>query len=282
MFKIKAPLYDPVPKSDHSNLPNVPIGSSRTLPDPRTKTLAPIVVAFFVFFVSAASSSAQTTATAALPEMAAPAPATRAAPTSAAPVGTAPIGVAPDPHPEDHRNEFGFWMASSFGLPSALGSSRDASFPFILGFRYGRLLLVTKPIVFEYTLDVVPVSIVSQRKGAIVPPSGPITSGSGREHVYGFGVVPVGLKFVFNPRGRVQPFLAASSGPFYFSSPVPVANATHFNFLSAGDIGLQIPISERRKITIGYKIAHVSNAGTSNINPGFNSSSILGGFSIYR
>jgi len=277
MSKIKAPLKDSVLKSNRGNLPNVPIGSSRALPDPRTKMLAPIFVAFFVFFVSPASSSAQTTATAALPEMAAPAPVTGTAPT-----GAAPTGAAPDPHPEDHRNEFGFWMASSFGLPAALGSSRDASFPFILGFRYGRLLLVTKPIVFEYTLDVVPVSIVSQRKGAIVPPSGPITSGSGREHVYGFGVVPVGLKFVFNPRGRVQPFLAASSGPFYFSSPVPVANATHFNFLSAGDIGLQIPISERRKITIGYKIAHVSNAGTSNINPGFNSSSIFGGFSIYR
>src|SRR5262249_8410783 len=161
------------------------------LPDPRTKTLAPIVVAFFVFFVSPASSSAQTTASTSLPSMTAPAPATRAAPTSAAPVGTAPIGLAPDPHPEDHRNEFGFWMASSFGLPSALGSSRDASFPFILGFRYGRVLLVTKPLVFEYMLDVVPVSIVSQRKGAVVPPSGPIISGSGRQHVYGVGVVPV-------------------------------------------------------------------------------------------
>src|SRR5580704_12596288 len=31
---------------------------------------------------------------------------------------------------EDHRNEFGFWMASSFGLPSALGGSRDAGVPF--------------------------------------------------------------------------------------------------------------------------------------------------------
>src|SRR5215470_8223780 len=188
MFRIKAPLKDPVPKSDRGNLPNVPINSSRALPEPRTETLAPIVVAFLVLFVSPASSSAQTTAKTSLPSMAAPAPVTGAAPT-----GVAPIGAAPDLHPEDHRNEFGFWMASSLGLPSALGSSRDASFPFILGFRYGRVLLVTKPLVFEYTLDVVPVSIVSQRKGAVVPPSGPITSGSGREHVYGVGVVPVGL-----------------------------------------------------------------------------------------
>jgi len=175
---------------------------------------------------------------------------------------------------EDHRNEFGFWMASSFGLPSALGGSRDASIPFVLGFRYGRVLLVGKALAFEYTADLVPVVIVSQPKAS--------TPGSGRDHVYGGGAVPVGLKFIFNPRGRIKPFVSAQSGPFYFSHPVPVSDATHFNFYSTGDIGVQIPLSGNRSITAAYRIGHVSNAGISQVNPGFNSSTFVAGFSIYK
>jgi hypothetical protein len=175
---------------------------------------------------------------------------------------------------EDHRNEFGFWMASSFGLPSALGGSRDASVPFVMGFRYGRVLVAGKALAFEYTADLVPVVIVSQPR---VSPTG-----SGRDHVYGGGAVPVGLKFIFNPRGRIRPFLAAASGPFYFSRPVPAPNATHFNFFSTGDIGVQIPLSGSRSITAGYRIGHVSNAGISRVNPGFNSGSLFAGFSIYK
>jgi len=186
--------------------------------------------------------------------------------------------TAADSSLEDHRNEFGFWAASSFGLASALGGSRDASIPFIMGFRYGRVLFVTKALAFEYTADLVPVAIVSQPKAA-----SPSTSGStGRDHVYGGGVVPVGLQFIFNPHGRIRPFLAARSGPFYFSSPVPEPGATHFNFLSTGDIGVQIPLSGNRAISAGYRIGHVSNAGISRVNPGFNSSSLFAGFSIYK
>jgi hypothetical protein len=193
---------------------------------------------------------------------------------ASSPASAASSTTVDDSSLEDHRNEFGFWAASSFGLPPALGGSRDASVPFVLGFRYGRVLFAGKALAFEYTADVVPVVIVSQPK---VSPTG-----SGRDHVYGGGAVPVGLKFIFNPRGRIRPFLAAASGPFYFSHPVPAPNATHFNFFSTGDIGVQIPLSGNRSITAGYRIGHVSNAGISRVNPGFNSGSLFAGFSIYK
>lgn len=176
---------------------------------------------------------------------------------------------------EHHRNEFGVWGASSFELPSALGDSHDTKYPFMLGLRYGRVLFISKAVAFEYTADFVPVAVVSQ-------PKIPSLSGSGRDHIYGIGVVPVGLKFIFRPNSRIKPYVEASSGPFYFSSPVPVPNATHFNFFSAADLGLQIHISEKRTVSFGYKIGHTSNAGISDVNPGFNSSSIFFGFSVFK
>jgi hypothetical protein len=178
------------------------------------------------------------------------------------------------------KNEFGVWAASSLGLPSALGASRDTKFSLLMGLRYGRVLMNSSFVAIEYTVDLVPLAVVSQPKFASITPT-TVTS-KDRDHIYGAGAVPIGFKFIFRPGKRIKPFVAASSGPFYFSKPVPVAEATHFNFFSSGDFGLQIAVSEHRTITIGYKLGHVSNAGVSRVNPGFNSSSVFFGFSIFK
>ncbi|MGH9823098.1 MAG: acyloxyacyl hydrolase [Blastocatellia bacterium] len=180
---------------------------------------------------------------------------------------------------KDKKNEFEFWAGSSLGLPSALGASHDRSFPILIGLRYGRILLSSRVAALEYTLDVVPVAVVSEPKDASTGLSG---SPGGRLHVYGAGIVPVGFKLILRPDKRVKPYVAVSSGPFYFTRQVPVVNSAQFNFFSAADVGLQIFASPRRAISIGYKIGHLSNAGAGHLNPGFNSSSIYFGFSVFK
>jgi hypothetical protein len=183
---------------------------------------------------------------------------------------------------EKNRNEFGVWAASSLGLPAALGGSRDRKIPLLIGLRYGRVLSASRYAAFEYTLDVVPVAVVSGPKGGFSNPGGVASPGGGRDYAFGAGIIPVGFKLFLAPQHRVKPYLTVSSGPFYFNKQVPVPDSAQFNFLSTGGGGVEIFISARRAISIEYRVGHLSNAGVGNLNPGFNSSTIHAGFSVFR
>jgi hypothetical protein len=183
---------------------------------------------------------------------------------------------------EKNKNEFGVWAASSLGLPAALGGSRDRRIPLLIGLRYGRVLSAGKYAAIEFTFDVMPVAVVSGPKGGFSNPGGVASPGGGRDYAYGAGVIPVGFKLFVAPGHRIKPYLTVSSGPFYFNKQVPVPDSAQFNFLSTGGGGVQIYISARRAISIEYRVGHLSNAGVGNLNPGFNSSTIHAGFSVFR
>jgi hypothetical protein len=208
-------------------------------------------------------------------------PASAASPVEAAHAGSTLSGPA-ESILEKTKNEFGVWAGGSLGLPAALGGSRDRKIPFLLGFRYGRVLAAGKYLALEYTIDVVPVAVVSGPKGGFSNPGGLPSPGSGRDYAYGAGVIPVGFKVFVAPEHRIKPYLTVSSGPFYFSKQVPVPNSAQFNFLSTAGGGVQIFVSSRRSITVEYRIGHLSNAGVGNLNPGFNGSTIQAGFSVFR
>ena len=183
---------------------------------------------------------------------------------------------------EKNRNEFGAWAGSSLGLPAALGGSRDRKIPLLIGLRYGRVLSAGRYAALEYTVDLVPVAVVSGPTGGFSNPGGVASPGGGRDYVYGAGIIPVGFKLFLAPEHRVKPYVTVSSGPFYFTKQVPVPNSAQFNFLSTGGGGVQIYLSSHRAISIEYRVGHLSNAGVGNLNPGFNSSTIHAGFSVFK
>ena len=180
------------------------------------------------------------------------------------------------------KNEFGLWAGGSLGLPSALGGSRDLKIPFILGLRYGRVLLASEYAALEYTIDLVPVAVVSAPHGGFSNPGGAASPGAGRDYAYGIGAIPVGFKLFVAHQHRVKPYLTVSSGPLYFNKQVPVPDSAKFNFLSTAGGGVQIFVSSRRALTVEYVVGHLSNAGVGNLNPGFNSSTFHFGFSVFR
>src|SRR5881394_174714 len=57
-------------------------------------------------------------------------------------------------------NEFGIWGGISFDSPTLIGKTPDARFGNI-GLRYGRVLAASKTVAFEWTIDVVPVAVLS-------------------------------------------------------------------------------------------------------------------------
>src|ERR1043166_6739476 len=102
-------------------------------------------------------------------------------------------------------NEFGIWGGVSFDSPTLIGKTADARFGNV-GLRYGRVLAASKTVAFEWTIDVIPVAILSNPRFALVPSGTTFVITETRKSVYGWGAAPIGLKFNFRRNRRVQPF----------------------------------------------------------------------------
>ena len=179
-------------------------------------------------------------------------------------------------------NEWGFWGGMSFNSTTLIGKTPDVKFGNI-GLRYGRVLKTSKTVAFEWTIDVVPVSVLSNPRPEVTSagPGFTITS-LVRHSVYGFGAAPIGWKFNFRRNRRVQPFAQATGGFLYFNRQAPVDDSSRFNFTFDFSGGVQIVNSNRRAFTIGYKYQHISNGYRANFNPGVDVQMIFAGFSVFK
>ena len=178
-------------------------------------------------------------------------------------------------------NEFGVWGGASFDATTLIGKTPDARFGNI-GLRYGRVLAASKTVAFEWTIDAVPLSILSNTRFAVVPFGSSFVITRNRKSVYGWGAAPIGLKFNFRRNRRVQPFGQTTGDFLYFNEQVPVAGAARFNFTFDFSGGVQIVNRNRRAFTIGYKYQHISNGGRSSINPGVDVQMIFAAFSVFK
>jgi Lipid A 3-O-deacylase (PagL) len=176
-------------------------------------------------------------------------------------------------------NELGIWGAMSFNSPWKFGSRHNARFG-ELRLRFGRVLAASKSVAFEWTIDAVPLAILSNDR------STPLPTGTGvqntRKSVYGAGLSPIGLKFNFRRQHRVQPFAEGTGGFLYFREDVPIPEALRFKFTFDLSGGIQIINGSRRAFTIGYKYKHLSNGSRSPINPGIDVQMVYAGFSIFK
>src|SRR6185503_9328344 len=62
-----------------------------------------------------------------------------------------------------HANELGVWGGISFHSPTLLGKTPDARFGNI-ALRYGRVLASNESVAFQWTVDAVPLSILSIKR----------------------------------------------------------------------------------------------------------------------
>lgn len=178
-------------------------------------------------------------------------------------------------------NEFGIWGGFSFHSPTLIGKTPDARFGNI-GLRYGRVLAASKTVAFEWTINAIPVAVLSTRRFTLVPSGSGLVVVQSRKNVYGWGAAPIGWKFNFRRDRRVQPYGHATGGFIYFNEDVPLAGAARFNFTYDFAGGVQVVNSDRKAFTIGYKYQHISNGYRSSINPGVDVQMIFVGFSVFR
>ena len=204
------------------------------------------------------------------------------APESAAQQGNSTAVQQPSDNARMKRNEFGVWGGISFDAPTLIGKTPEARFGNI-GLRYGRVLAANEDLAFSWTIDVVPVAVLSVNRFTFVPTgAGTFTVQRTRDRTYGAGASPIGLKLNFRHAQTLQPFASGSAGFLYFTKDVPVPGAAQFNFTYDFGGGIQIVNESGRAITIGYKYNHISNGYHSPINPGVDVQMIYVGYSIRR
>lgn len=97
-----------------------------------------------------------------------------------------------------------------------------------------------------------------------------ITCGE-RQWTFGEGFSPVGFKWNFMPRHRIQPVLSMLGGYMFTTKPIPVANAGSSNFTFEFGAGFEFYRTATRSLRVEYLIHHISNANTAQENPGIDS-----------
>jgi len=155
--------------------------------------------------------------------------------------------------PEDGGREIQVWTG---GGPSVPGGTSDTSV-WNVGLRYGWIL--TRPHGpgflkgrFEYAVDVVPVFTVFQRYNT----------------AYGAGFNPLGLKWDFAARGRIEPYLELGGGTLFTNHQVPIGTSA-VNFTPSAALGMHL-LDDKYAFSVEVRYLHISNAGLSSPNPGIN------------
>jgi lipid A 3-O-deacylase len=162
--------------------------------------------------------------------------------------------------PEEGGHELQVWTGGGRSVP---GGTKDTSV-WNAGVRYGWIL--TEPHGpgflngrFEYAVDAVPAYVVFQPKNT----------------VYGAGVNPLGLKWIFATRTNIAPYLELNGGTLFTSDEVPAGTST-VNFTSSAAFGLHCLRDHAWTVEVRY--THISNAGLTTPNPGINTVQLRVGF----
>ena len=155
--------------------------------------------------------------------------------------------------PEEGGSEVQIWAAGGHSVPG--GTSRTGIFD--AGLRYGWVITGAHlPGIlrgrFEYTVDAVPVYLIFQPANT----------------AYGVGFNPLGLKWNFERRGRLSPYLELGGGVVFSNHNVPTYTNT-VNFTPSAAFGTHI-LGEKYNWTVEVWYLHISSAGLASPNPGLN------------
>lgn len=155
--------------------------------------------------------------------------------------------------PEQGGHEIEAWAGGGHSVSGGRGNTGA----FNAGLRYG--WVITGPHLpsflrgrFEYAVDAVPLFLIFQPANT----------------AYGVGFDPLGLKWNFERRGRISPYLELTGGTVFTSHDVPTGTNT-VNFMDQAALGMHI-LGAKHNISVELRYMHISNAGLATPNPGVN------------
>jgi len=183
----------------------------------------------------------------------------------------------------DQSARWSVWSGLAWQTPRIFGDTPDRDL-FLFAARYRRPFRMEGQVGVAYVLDVLPVMLLGARyfdvertlhppceRGCVSAASAVLPVASANAHALGFGVSPLGLEVSW-PRAH-SPQLALNTGAGFatFSRDVPVDGARKLNVTAHIGMGIRVATRSAGILTFGYKLHHLSNAGTA-LNPGLDSS----------
>jgi hypothetical protein len=177
------------------------------------------------------------------------------------------------------RHDFQLFAGYSPYSPTIIGTATNRGFVFA-GLDYSYRCRDYKHVSMSFTAGAMPAAIVLQPAQMYALNSSPFGDFEAPAHaVYGFGITPLGGTFDFARARAIHPFLEFGLGLIASTEPVPenALDATGLNFLVVIGAGVQV-----RNISLGYKFVHISNAATTDFNPGLDNGVFYAGYSFVR
>jgi len=155
--------------------------------------------------------------------------------------------------PEDGGHEIELWSGGGYSVPGGTSHTgvwnAGGRFGWILTRPHGPGFLKGR---FEYAVDVVPAFLVFQPANT----------------AYGWGFVPLNLKWDFATRGALVPYAELSGGTLFTNHNVPDGTNT-VNFTSCAAVGAHF-LQDSWNWSVEVRYMHISNAGLATPNPGLN------------
>ncbi len=182
----------------------------------------------------------------------------------------------------DPRQDFQVFAGFSPGTATLIGTATDRRLA-VAGAAYSYRCWIHRHVSISYTATLLPAMVLFQ-PAQYVYASRAAAAVSPAHAVYAFGVAPLGFTFEFARRRRVYPFAETIEGVIASTEPIPELgpNATGLNFLFDLGGGVRWRVRERQTLSLGYRFLHVSNADTTNFNPGLDNNVFYVGYSFSR
>lgn len=166
------------------------------------------------------------------------------------------------------RHDFQFFAGYSPASSTIIGVETGRRFA-LAGFGYSYRCWALDRVSVSYTATLAPAAVLIQPGG---------------HAVYGFGMEPVGFTLDLERRWKAHPFIETNVGVIASTEPIPekAPDATGLNFLVSLGAGVRWKTGKRSALTAGYKFLHISNAFTTNFNPGVDNNVLYFGYSFLR
>lgn len=173
---------------------------------------------------------------------------------------------------------WGIWAARATASPGGWphwGKVRDRHLV-QAGLHANRTLLQSYPLRLDYTVDLVPLSLVTASPREFEEPVDPEAIPESRHSastdrsrwVWGVGITPFGIEPAILLGPTVRVFTRVGGGAVWFSRPAPEPHTSRFNFTFDAAVGVEFRLVRGNALAAGYRLHHFSNAGTAQFNPG--------------
>lgn len=172
----------------------------------------------------------------------------------------------------------GAWLGMAWETRTILGGMTDREL-FVAALQVARSVAASDRLALDYVAGAVPLAVVAapaapRTRWPACPRERICLAGSAVwsewDKSYGVGLIPLGAQVSARVVGSLAMQVGLHAGALWFSDDTPVEQAGRLQWLASTGAGLGIDLPIVGRLSAGYRLLHLSNAGLAPQNPGLN------------